>query len=73
MYIILKFQEVKLFVAITFMKIVKTDIKAKVMCYDSKRRNLKPGNLPTIFKQKVHDIINMDDEIRSKRNNNLLD
>ena len=41
-------------------------MRAKVMGYESKRRNLKPGAVPTIFSHKIYDTINMDGETVGK-------
>lgn len=39
------------------------DMQAKLMGYLPKRRNLRPGALPSIFKHRVYDMINMDGEM----------
>ena len=44
----------------------ETDMRAKVMGYESKRRNLKSGAVPTIFHHKSYDTINMDGETVGK-------
>ena len=44
----------------------EVDMMANVMGYTSKRRNLKSGAVPTIFKHKTFDMINMNGEVVAK-------
>ena len=40
----------------------EVDKKGKLLGYEPKRRNLKPGAVPSIFTHKVYDVINIDGE-----------
>ena len=49
----------------------QVDVKVKLLGFEPRRRTLRPGALPTIFKHKVFHIINMNGEtangIRSRK------